>query len=89
MEWHPEAFDEWNRLDKGVKEGLKEKLLRRLEVPNIPKAALRTLPDCYKIKHGSFRLVYQLIDKTRSLRVLAVGHRDKLAAYKDSEDRLR
>ncbi len=59
--WHPNALKEWKKLGESIKPPLKQKLLRRLEEPRLPKAALHNMQDCYKIKHGSFRLIYQVL----------------------------
>jgi len=86
--WHPDALKEWKKLGENTKPPLKQKLIRRLEEPCIPKAALHNMRDCYKIKHGSFRLIYQVFADSATIKVLAVGHRDKLAAYKAADNRL-
>lgn len=87
LEWHPAALKEWKKLGEEVRPALKEKLLRRLIEPRIPKSALHGMRDCYKIKHGSLRLIYQVIDGS-IVKVLAVGQRSKLAAYSAADDRL-
>lgn len=88
LEFEPHALKEWKKLGESVKPPLKQKLSRRLEEPRNPKAALHNLPNCYKIKHGSYRLIYQVLDNEAIVRVLAVGTRERLAAYKAAEDRL-
>ena len=50
----------------------------RLEEPRNPKAALHGMPDCYKLKHGSYRLVYRVLDTTIVVMVMAVGKRKRL-----------
>ncbi len=87
LEWHPAALKEWKKMEESNKLPLKAKLIRRLEEPRIPKAALHNMQDCYKIKHGPFRLVYQVLAGDKSIKVLAVGHREKLAAYKAADAR--
>ena len=61
-------------------------LERRLLDPKVPSAKLRDLPDCYKIKLRTvgYRLVYQVIDAEVVVLVLAVGKRDKDAAYRSA-----
>ena len=88
LEFHEKALKEWKKLGENVRPQLKSKLERRLAEPRVPKSALHGMPDCYKIKHESFRLIYQVIEGTRVIRVLAVGTRERLAAYQASEDRL-
>ena len=88
LEFHAQAWREWNKLDGSIKEALKKKLLARLEEPHNPKAALHGMPDCYKIKHGSYRLVYRVFDRTITVMVMAVGKRERLAAYAAASARL-
>ena len=88
LEFHAQAWKEWKKLDESIKRPLKAKLLARLEDPRNPKAALHGMADCYKIKHGSYRLVYRVFDKTITVMVMAVGKRERLAAYAAASARL-
>ena len=88
LQFHPEALREWKNLDGSMKQILKKKLEARLENPKVPKAALHTLPDCYKIKSGSYRLVYRVIDATVVVLVMAIGKRERLAAYEVASERI-
>jgi mRNA interferase RelE/StbE len=87
LEFHPQALKEWKKLDGSVKPHLKSKLERRLKEPHIAKASLRGFANCYKIKHETYRLIYEVDDERSIVFVLAVGARDKLAAYKAADDR--
>ncbi|HEY1076757.1 MAG TPA: type II toxin-antitoxin system RelE/ParE family toxin [Fontimonas sp.] len=88
LQFHADAWKEWRKLDESVKGPLKKKLGARLQEPRNPKAALRGMPDCYKLKHGSYRLVYRVIDATIVVLVMAVGKRDRLAAYDVASHRI-
>ena len=77
------ARKEWNRLDSVVRSRFIKKLTERLECPRVPAAALRNLPDCYKIKLRDigYRLVYRVEDDLVIVTAIAVGRRDKNQVY--------
>lgn len=77
------ALDEWQRLDKSVREQFKKKLAERLENPRIPAAKLAGHPNRYKIKLKSigYRLVYEVRDAEVIVVVIAVGKRERNAVY--------
>lgn len=83
LQFLPEAKAEWDKLDGSIRQQFAKVLLRRLDNPRVPAAALTAMPDCYKIKLRSagFRLVYQVIDDKLLLLTIAVGRRDKNAVY--------
>ncbi len=83
------ALDEWRRLDGGVREQFKKKLIERLERPRVPSAKLSGHPDRYKIKLKSagFRLVYEVRDADVVVVVVAVGKRERNAVYLMAEKR--
>lgn len=90
LEFHPDAWAEWNSLDNSVRETLKKKLLERLEQPHVPASCLHgDLVDCYKVKHDKtgHRLVYEVIDDRVVVYVLAVGERARLDAYRKASRR--
>jgi len=82
--FHPDALDEWRKLDNSVRAQFKKKLLERLEAPRIPSAQLRGHPDRYKIKlrGAGYRLVYEARDQEVVVIVVAVGRRDRNEVYK-------
>jgi mRNA interferase RelE/StbE len=86
----PEALAEWDALDGSVRQQFAKVLLKLLMNPRIPSAALSGLADCYKIKLRSlgFRLVYRVNDKELILLAIAVGKRDKSAAYEAASKRV-
>jgi len=90
LRFHELALAEWRRLDAGLREQLKKKLVERLEHPRIPSAALSGMPDCYKIKLRSagYRLIYRVDDKEVFVTVIAVGRRDKQKVYEVAQSRL-
>jgi len=61
-----------------------------LESPRIEANRLRELPDCYKVKLKSagYRLIYQVIDQEIVVFVVAIGKREREAAYEVAQDRL-
>lgn len=83
LQFLPEAKAEWDMLDGSIRQQFAKVLLRRLDNPRVPAAALTAMPDCYKIKLRTavFRLVYQVIDEKLLLLTIAVGKRDKSAVY--------
>lgn len=86
----PRAYKEWKKLGTTVKAQFKKKLAEVLIQPRIEKARLHDLPDCYKIKLRSsgYRLIYQVREKVVTVFVVAIGKREKAAAYQDASKRL-
>lgn len=90
LEFHPEAFKEWQKLSKDIREQFKKILERRLQNPHILKSRLQgNLRNCYKIKllKSGYRLVYQGIDNILVVKVIAVGKRENNLVYAVAEDR--
>ncbi|QNM95422.1 type II toxin-antitoxin system RelE family toxin [Chitinimonas koreensis] len=83
LAFHPAALAEWRSLDGSVRKQLKTKLAERLEQPHVPAARVSGGADLYKIKLRAlgYRLVYQVQDSRITVLVLAVGRRDRNAAY--------
>ena len=83
LQFLPAAKAEWDKLDGSIRQQFAKVLLRRLDNPRVPAAALISMPDCYKIKLRSagFRLVYRVNDDALVLLTIAVGKRDKSAVY--------
>jgi mRNA interferase RelE/StbE len=90
LQFLPQAKQEWDKLDGSVRAQFAKVLLRRLDDPRVPAAALTSMPDCYKIKLRStgFRMVYQVQDDVLVLLTVAVGKRDKSAVYNAAKLRL-
>ena len=90
LQFVPQAKAEWDALDGSIRTQFAKVLLRRLDTPRVPAAALSGMPDCYKIKLRSsgFRLVYQVRDEALVLLALAVGKRDKSGVYDAAQMRL-
>ena len=84
-----EALKEWQKLDATVREQFKTKLAERLQYLRVPASRLSGHPDRYKIKLRSagFRLVYEVRDKQLIVVVVAVGKRERNAAYKAAAKR--
>jgi len=84
------ALKEWRHLDESVRRQFKKKLAERLQSPHVPADRLHTLENCYKIKlrNAGYRLVYQVDDHRILVIVVAVGRRDRLAAYRAAAKRL-
>ncbi len=91
LEFKDSAHKEWLKLDNSIRQQFKEKLAQRLENPCVPAARLHNLPDCYQIKlrQSGYRLVYQVDGSRITVMVLAVGRRDKGAAYEQARRLLR
>lgn len=84
LDFEEDAWAEWVRLDHAVRAQLTKKLSKVLENPHVPANALHgDLAGCYKIKllKAGVRLVYTVEDGLLVVLVLAVGKRDKNAAY--------
>lgn len=90
LEFDPRALKEWRKLGDDVRLQFKKKLKQVLQHPRIDKNRLRELPDCYKIKlrASGYRLVYQVRDQTITVFVVAVGKRERSAAYDAADKRL-
>ena len=90
LRFHELAWTEWQKLDGSIQTPLKKKLLERLEQPRVQSAALSGMADCYKIKlrQAGYRLIYRVDDDVVTVSVIAVGKRDKLAAYTTAGQRL-
>ena len=77
------ALKEWEKLASNIREIFKKHLLKRLENPCIPSAAISGGKDLYKIKlrQLGYRLDYSVFDQTVTVTVLGVGERDKNKVY--------
>jgi len=82
--FHPDALDEWGKLDKPVREQFKKKLAERLLHSHVPASKLSGQKNRYKIKLRSmgYRLVYDVVDAQLIVTVVAVGKRERNAVYK-------
>ncbi|MEX3774072.1 type II toxin-antitoxin system RelE/ParE family toxin [Pseudomonas sp. MYb118] len=90
LEFDRRALKEWNKLGDTIRQQFKKKLAEVLENPRIEANRLRQLPDCYKLKLRSagYRLIYQVIDREVVVFVIAIGKREREAAYQDAQDRI-
>ena len=82
--FHPDALDEWGKLDQSVREQFKKKLIERLDNPHVPASKLSGQKNRYKIKLKSagYRLVYDVVESQLIVTVVAVGKRERNAVYK-------
>jgi mRNA interferase RelE/StbE len=89
LQFHPDALDEWRKLDSTVREQLKKKLAERLVEPRVPAARLSGRRDRYKIKLKSlgYRLAYEVRGAEVVVLVVAVGKRERNAVYRRAADR--
>jgi len=89
LRFHELAWQEWGRLDGGIRTPLKKKLLERLQEPHVPASALSGMPDCYKIKlrQAGYRHVYRVDEDVVYVTVIAVGKRDKNVVYAAASQR--
>ncbi|WBE25090.1 type II toxin-antitoxin system RelE family toxin [Denitrificimonas caeni] len=85
-----QARKEWDKLSKPIQLQFALKLKERLKNPHVKKDALSGMPHCYKIKLRSigFRLVYQVLDQTLVITVVAVGKRERNEVYRKARERL-
>ena len=83
LQFLPSAKAEWDALDGSVRQQFAKVLLKRLNNPRVPAAALSSMSDCYKIKLRTvgYRLVYRVQDDALILLTIAIGKRDKNAVY--------
>ena len=89
LAFHPEALREWRKLTPGIREQFKNKLAERLNEPRMPASKLRGSSSRYKIKlrAAGFRLVYEVRDRELLVLVVAVGKRERNAAYRQADQR--
>ncbi|MBI1284691.1 MAG: type II toxin-antitoxin system mRNA interferase toxin, RelE/StbE family [Thiobacillus sp.] len=89
LNFHPDALDEWRKLDKSVREQFKKKLAERLENPRVPGSQLSGAKDRFKIKlrNAGFRLIYAIRDQQLVVLVVATGKRERNAVYKAAANR--
>ncbi|KAF2389882.1 MULTISPECIES: type II toxin-antitoxin system RelE family toxin [Pseudomonas] len=90
LEFDRRALKEWNKLGDTLRQQFKKKLAEVLENPRIEANRLRQLPDCYKLKLRSagYRLIYQVLDQEVVVFVVAIGKREREAAYQDAQERI-
>jgi len=90
LEFYEDAYKEWKKLDATVREHFKLKLIERLENSCIPSAKLRNSENRYKIKlrQVGYRLVYEVVNKTITVTVIAIGKRDRDEVYKAAAKRV-
>lgn len=84
LSFHPDALEEWRKLDATVSEQFRKKLAERLQNPRVPSAKLTGHENRYKIKLRSvgYRLVYEVRDAVLLVIVVAVGKRERNAVYR-------
>lgn len=85
------ALKEWQKLAPNIQEIFKKQLVKRLENPRVPSAAVSGGKDLYKIKlrQIGYRLVYEVCEDVVTVTVLAVGERDKSKVYALALSRLK
>ena len=91
VKFREDALKEWQKLDKAIQQQFAKKLKKCCENPHVPSAKLRGIKDCYKIqlRTSRFRLVYQVIDDTLVIVVVAVGKRERSEVYNLASERFR
>ena len=90
LDFLADALKEWRALGGNVREQFKKKLAERQADPHVPSARVSGMPNCYKIKlrAAGYRLIYQVEDDVLIIVVVAIGRRDRNAAYKAAAGRL-
>jgi mRNA interferase RelE/StbE len=83
LEFKRSALKEWRSLGATVREQFKAKLSERLKHPHVAAARLSGMPDCYKIKlrAAGYRWVYQVVERTITVVVVAIGKRERGGIY--------
>ena len=83
------ALREWKKLGATSRAQFKAKLGERLIAPHVPADRLSGVKNRYKIKLRSsgYRLVYSVDDTTVTVRVIAVGKRERGAVYRCADAR--
>ena len=89
LDFYEDAYKEWKKLDATIREQFKSKLIERLENPCVPSAKLRNSENRYKIKlrQVGYRLVYEVVNTTVTVTVIAIGKRDRDEVYKAAAKR--
>ncbi len=84
LEFNTQALKEWRKLDGTIRLQFAKKLKERLVNPRVEADKLRDMPNCYKIKlrAADYRLVYDVVDQSLVVTVIAVGKRERGSAYK-------
>ncbi|PVZ35194.1 type II toxin-antitoxin system RelE/ParE family toxin [Pseudomonas sp. CC120222-01a] len=90
LEFDVRARKEFGKLDGSLQLQFARKLKERLAQPRVEKDKLSGMADCYKIKLRSagYRLVYRVVDHRVVVIVIAVGKRERSAAYDAARSRL-
>lgn len=88
LEFEPRALKVWKKADSVTRSQFKKKLEERLVGPRVPKDALHTWPNHYKIKlrDKGYRLIYRVIDNRLTVLVVDVGRRDSI--YDDAKSHI-
>jgi mRNA interferase RelE/StbE len=85
LEFSPDAFAEWNKLQKPSRERFKKMLAKRIENPRIPSALVSGYDgNVYRLKlaRDGLRLIYVVLDDERVIYVVTVGKREDSAVYR-------
>lgn len=85
------ALKEWQKLGHTVREQFKRTLAERLHNPHVPAAALSGASNEYtiKLRKAGYRLVYAVEDHIITVKVIAVGKRERNAVYEVALGRLK
>ena len=83
------ALREWKKLGATSRAQFKAKLGERLIAPHVPADRLSGGKNRYKIKLRSsgYRLVYSVEDVTITVRLIAVGKRERGTVYRSADAR--
>ena len=91
VEFHPDALEELNSLEKTIREIFVKKLSKRMSNPFAVSARLGgDLSDCFKIKDkkSGIRLIYTVEVASKTIYVISVGKREKNSAYRNARKRI-
>lgn len=90
LKFLPIALKEWSKLAPHIQSQFKNKLAERMQTPRIEKDKLRGYSSVYKIKlrAAGYRLVYEVVDDSLIIYVVAVGRRNKNKVYSATDKRV-
>ena len=91
VKFHPDALQEFNSLDKGIREILVKKISKRVANPLIESARWSgELHNCYKIKDrkSGIRIIYIVEVEKKEILVIVVGKRENNFVYRLAPKRL-
>ncbi len=91
VEFSPDAYKDWSKLEPAIKVRCKKMLLKRPENPRVQSALVSGYDgSIYRLKISSdgFRLVYKVFDDEAVIYIITVGKREDSEVYRKMRKRL-